>query len=133
MPKTTPKTTAKTKTSKKSTSQKTLAKKKITITEPFTKSQTFTYLAETAGLRKKDIAHVMEALASLIALHLGSKKGPGEFVVPGLMKCRVVRKPATKARPGINPFTKQETIFKAKPAHNVVKIKPLKKLKDMVE
>jgi nucleoid DNA-binding protein len=48
------------------------------------------------------------------------------------MKVVVVRKPATKARKGINPFTKQETMFKAKPARNVVKIRALKALKDMV-
>jgi len=51
--------------------------------------------------------------------------------MPGLMKVKVVRKPATKARPGINPFTGEETIFKAKPARNVVKVQPLKALKDM--
>ena len=60
------------------------------------------------------------------------KKGSGAYTVPGLMKLVVQRKPATKARPGINPFTKEETIFKAKPARNVVKIRPLKNLKDMV-
>jgi hypothetical protein len=48
------------------------------------------------------------------------------------MKLVVQRKPATKARRGINPFTGEETIFKAKPARNVVKIRPLKNLKDMV-
>jgi nucleoid DNA-binding protein len=52
--------------------------------------------------------------------------------VPGLMKLVVQRKPATKARKGINPFTGEETMFKAKPARNVVKIRPLKNLKDMV-
>jgi len=53
------------------------------------------------------------------------------FNLPGLLKVMVVRKPATEARKGINPFTGQETIFKAKPARNVVKIRPLKGLKDM--
>ena len=48
------------------------------------------------------------------------------------MKVKVVRKPATKARKGINPFTQEETVFKAKPARNVVKVLPLKALKDMV-
>lgn len=52
--------------------------------------------------------------------------------IPGLMKVKVIRKPATKARKGINPFTKEETVFQAKPARNVVKILPLKGLKDMV-
>jgi hypothetical protein len=52
--------------------------------------------------------------------------------MPGLCKIVVQHKPATKERKGINPFTKEETVFKAKPARNVVKIRPLKKLKDMV-
>jgi len=59
-------------------------------------------------------------------------RAAGEFTLPGLLKVKVVRKPATKARKGINPFTGEETIFKAKPARNVVKIKPLKRMKDMV-
>ena len=60
------------------------------------------------------------------------KRGPGVFTVPSLMKIKVVRKPATKARKGINPFTGEETVFKAKPARNVVKVLPLKALKEMV-
>ena len=59
------------------------------------------------------------------------KAGPGEFTVPGLMKCKVQHKPATKARKGINPFTGEEVMFKAKPARSVVKIRPLKRLKEM--
>jgi nucleoid DNA-binding protein len=67
----------------------------------------------------------------LIERHI--KKGAvGQFSLPGLMKIEVRRKPATKARKGINPFTGQETVFKARPARNVVKIRPLKKVKDMV-
>ncbi|MBN2581949.1 MAG: HU family DNA-binding protein, partial [Planctomycetes bacterium] len=61
------------------------------------------------------------------------KKGPGMFVVPGLMKIVVVQKPAVKARKGINPFTKQEQMFKAKPARRVVKVRPMKALKDMAK
>lgn len=135
MPKTTRKTMAKNKPSKpaKKATASAPAKRKISINEPFTKSQIFNYLAETAGLKKKDVTNVMSALSDLMELHLSNKRGPGEFVVPGLMKCRVVRKPATKARKGINPFTKEETVFQAKPARNVVKIRPLKKLKDMVQ
>jgi hypothetical protein len=67
----------------------------------------------------------------LIGKSLG-RSGPGTFTVPGLMKVKVVRKPATKARKGLNPFTGEETVFKAKPARNVVKVLPLKGLKDMV-
>ena len=60
------------------------------------------------------------------------RSGAGTFTVPGLMKVKVIRKPATKEREGINPFTKEPTIFKAKPARNVVKVAPLKALKEMV-
>ena len=63
---------------------------------------------------------------------LAQLETPDLTTLPGLMKIEVKRKPATKARKGINPFTGQETMFKAKPARNVVKIRPLKKVKDMV-
>jgi alkylation response protein AidB-like acyl-CoA dehydrogenase len=75
---------------------------------------------------------VFDALGRIIKRELG-KKGPGLFVVPGLMKINLIQKPATKARKGINPFTKEEVMFKAKPARRVVKIRPLKNLKDMVK
>ncbi len=88
-------------------------------------------LAEETGLSKKEIASVFDELGDLLEKNLG-KRGPGVFNLPGLLKVKVVRKPATKARMGINPFTKEETMFKAKPARNVVKILPLKGLKDMV-
>jgi hypothetical protein len=61
------------------------------------------------------------------------KKGPGIFALPGLMKITVIQKPAVKAHKGINPFTKQEQMFKAKPARKVVKVRALKALKDMVK
>ena len=74
---------------------------------------------------------VFGELADMIKKDLG-RRGPGIFTVPGLMKIKVVRKPATKARRGINPFTGEEMMFKAKPARNVVKVLALKGLKDMV-
>jgi nucleoid DNA-binding protein len=135
MPTTARKTTGKSKASKsakKPTTVSAAAKKKITITKAYTKSEILNYLAENTELKKKEVASVIDALTELMELHLNSKKGPGEFVVPGLLKCRLVQKPATKAKPGINPFTGEKTIFKAKPARNIVKIRPLKKLKDMV-
>lgn len=135
MPKTTRKTTAKSKASKpaKKAAPAAPAKKKTSsVSEAYTKSQILTYIAENSGLKKKDVSNVFDSLTELMGLHLANKRGPGEFVVPGLMKCRVVRKPATKARKGINPFTGEETVFEAKPARNIVKIRPLKKLKDMV-
>jgi nucleoid DNA-binding protein len=108
-----------------------MAKKKAAAKKPMTKSEILTSLSESSGLSKKEIAGVLEDLGALIGKNL-TKNGPGVFNIPGLMKVKVVRKPATKARKGINPFTKEETMFKAKPARNVVKVLPLKGLKDMV-
>jgi len=97
-----------------------------------TKSEILTSIAETAELSRKQVASVFEALSELIKKNVG-KKGPGMFVVPGLMKIVVIQKPATKARKGINPFTKQEQMFAAKPARRVIKIRPMKALKDMAK
>ena len=107
-------------------------KKATASKKPMTKSEILTALAETNGFTKKEVAGLFDELASLIGKNLGSR-GPGVFTIPGLSKIKVVRKPARKARKGINPFTGEETIFKAKPARNVVKITPLKGLKDMVK
>ena len=105
--------------------------KKTGEAKPMTKSEIVSGIANATGLGKKDINAVFEAMAAQIKKSLG-RSGPGAYTVPGLMKLVVVRKPATKARMGINPFTGEETMFKAKPARNVVKIRPLKNLKDMV-
>ena len=96
-----------------------------------TKTQILAGLADATGLSKKDIASVFDALGAMIGQEIG-KSGPGTFNLPGLCKILVQRKPATPARKGINPFTKEEQMFKAKPARNVVKVRPLKALKDMV-
>ncbi len=105
---------------------------KITAaTTPRTKSEIMGILAETTGLSKKDVSNVFVSMADLVSKDVG-KKGCGLFTVPGLLKIRRITKPATKARKGINPFTGEETMFKAKPARNVVKVRPLKALKDMV-
>jgi len=96
-----------------------------------TKSEIFNNIAEASGLTKKQVAAVFDALTAEIGKSLG-KRGSGQFTIPGLAKVVVQRKPATKARKGINPFTKEETVFAAKPARNVVKVRPLKALKDMV-
>jgi len=99
--------------------------------KPMTKSEIMTSLSEAADLSKQQVAKLLGELSCLIEKNL-SDEGPGVFSVPGLMKIKVVRKPATEARRGINPFTKEETTFQAKPARNAVKILPLKGLKDMV-
>lgn len=99
--------------------------------KPMSKTEILNAISEGSGLTKKQVSSVFDELAGLIGKNLG-KRGPGVFNFPGLMKISVQRKPATKERKGINPFTGEEAIFKAKPARNVVKIRPLKALKDMV-
>lgn len=98
--------------------------------KPTTKSEIFNFIAEKTNLKRKDVAAVFDALNDLIARDL--KRGPGVVNLAGLMKIKVVNKPATPAREGINPFTKERVMFKAKPARNVVKVQALKNLKDMV-
>ena len=102
-----------------------------TPAKPMTKSEIVAEIADKTGLTKMQVGSVFETMAGQIKKSLG-KSGSGAYTVPGLMKLTVQRKPATKARKGINPFTGEETVFKAKPARNVVKIRPLKNLKDMV-
>ena len=97
-----------------------------------TKSQVVSELAEMAELDKKSVNRVFDGLAELIKKQLGAR-GPGEFVIPGLIKLRAVKKPATKDRPGINPFTKQPITIKGKPASKKVRATPLKSLKDLVQ
>ena len=97
-----------------------------------TKSEVLGRIAEKTELSRKQVSAVFEELSNEIKNALG-KKGPGLFVVPGLMKINLIQKPATKARKGINPFTKEEVMFKAKPARKVVKVRPLKNLKDFVK
>jgi nucleoid DNA-binding protein len=99
--------------------------------KPATKGEIYTKLAAKTGLSKKQVSTVFDALGELIGGELG-KKGPKAFVVPGLLKLKVINKPATKAKQGINPFTKEPMLVKAKPARNVVKAYPLKSLKEMV-
>jgi nucleoid DNA-binding protein len=99
--------------------------------KPRTKSQILSDIAASTELSRKQVAGVFEAMGGLIKKDL-SPRGPGIFTVPGLMKIKRIHKPATKAREGINPFTGQPTMFKAKPARNVVKVQPLKGLKAMV-
>ncbi|MGD8546627.1 MAG: HU family DNA-binding protein [Thiohalophilus sp.] len=121
------------KAKKKTAKKKTAAKKAPavkTIKEPMTKSSLYATIAERTDLQKKQVVAVFEELASIINGHV-KRNGAGVFTLPGLLKIKVVRKPATKARKGINPFTGEPTIFKAKPARNVVKAQPLKALKDM--
>ena len=95
------------------------------------KSDFFATIAEQVGVHRRDVAAVFHVLGALIKADL-SKSGSGVVKVPGLMRITVQRKPATKARKGINPFTKEEVMFKAKPARNVIRVRPLQGLKAMV-
>ncbi len=97
-----------------------------------TKSEILASIAEHTQLSRKQVSSVFESLSEQIKFAVG-KKGPGIFAVPGLMKITVINKPATKARKGINPFTKEEVMFKAKPARKVIKVRPLKALKDFAK
>ena len=110
---------------KKSTKSKAAGK----ITKARTKSEVYGYLAENAGLTRKQVSGMFEDMSGLIKKDL---KAAGVFTVPGLMKISVTKKPATKARKGVNPFTGEEIMIKAKPARKVVKVRPLKNLKEMV-
>jgi len=94
-----------------------------------TKSEILVSIAGTTDLSRKQVASVFEALTGLIKGAV-SKKGPGVFTLPGLAKITVVQKPAVPAHEGINPFTKEMQMFKAKPARRVIKVRPLKGLKD---
>lgn len=123
------KRTAKRKTTKKATTRKSTLKVGKT---PFKKSDIYRHISETTELSRQQIVAVFESLHEIIERHL-QKNGPGEFTLPGLLKIKVHRKPATKARKGINPFTGEEMTFKAKPARKVAKVRPLKKLKEMVK
>ena len=107
-----------------------MAKKTAPIKDKLNKTQILNQIAESTELSRKQVAAVLDSLSDVIEAHV-KKNAVGEFVLPGLMKISTVRKPAVKAHKGINPFTKEEVMFKAKPATTVVKVRPLKKLKDM--
>lgn len=125
------KTTARKVTAKKVNAVKAKSLKTVTK-KPMTKSEIMATIADLTGHSKKEVGSVIQALHDIIAAH--TKKGAvGNFTLPGLLKINVVQKPAKKARKGINPFTGEEMMFKAKPAHKVVKVKPLKTLKEIVQ
>ena len=109
--------------------------KKLTvknISTPMSKSMLFSTISESTGLKRKDVVAVYDSLTTLINGHV-KRGGAGIFTLPGLLKIKVIHKPATKARKGINPFTGEPTTFKAKPARNVVKGVALKALKEMAK
>lgn len=111
-----------------------MAAKKTTTTvekKRLTKAQVIGSISDKTGLSKKDVTSVFTTMQDLIKKELGSR-GPGEFVVPDLLKLKVKKIPARAKRKGIDPFTKEERVFPAKPASKKVRATPLKKLKDLV-
>jgi nucleoid DNA-binding protein len=118
-------------TAKKRAASRTPVKRVPTIKEPMTKSAMMGVIAEETELTKKQVTAVFDSLGTVINGHI-KKGGAGVCTIPGLLKIKTVRKPATRARKGVNPFTGEEMMFKAKPASKGVKILALKALKDMV-
>ena len=124
------------KTAGKKTAVKKKAVKKVApvkttaVKKPMTKSEILNEIVGKTELTKKQVSAVFDEFAVIIERHI-KKRSPGQFTFPGLFKIEVKHKPATKARKGINPFTGEETVFSAKPARRAVKIRPLKKVKEM--
>ncbi|MDM3870074.1 HU family DNA-binding protein [Porticoccus sp. W117] len=106
------------------------ARKVTAVKARYTKTQILTEIADNTGLSKKEVGAVLDELGVVIERHI-KKRAVGEFSLPGLLKIKTVKKPARKARKGINPFTGEETTFAARPASTAVKVLALKKLKDM--
>ena len=104
--------------------------KKNPAAKPPTKVELFNNMAAATGLTKKEVAAVLEALNAEITKAI--KGGPGVFVLPGMLKIVVVHRPATKKRQVRNPATGEMQWAEPKPARNVVKVRPLKALKDLV-
>jgi DNA-binding protein HU-beta len=95
------------------------------------KSQFVTTLAEKSGLNKKQATSALDTINAMVAQQLG-KRGPGEVLIPGLLRLNIVNKPATRQHEGVNPFTKEPMTYKAKAARKVIRARPLKALKDAV-
>ena len=93
------------------------------------KSELIQKVADECSVAKKDVKAVLESTAAVAYKEL---KKAGAFVLPGFAKFIVVKKPATPERSGINPFTKEPTVFKAKPARKTLKVRPVKAAKDAV-
>ena len=101
------------------------------MTKRLTKTEVLSQLAVSTQLDKKSVSAVLDSLCDLAKTEL--RKPDGEFVIPGILKLKTVAKAATKDRPGINPFTKQPTTIKGKPASKKLKASPLKTLRDSIQ
>jgi nucleoid DNA-binding protein len=127
----TKKAPAKKTAAKKAPAKKVAPPRKIVAVQTrYTKAQIISELADNTGLNKAQVNSVLDELGVVIERHI-KKRAVGEFALPGLLKIKTVKKPARKARKGVNPFTGEATVFKAKPASTAVKVTALKRLKDM--
>merc|ERR1719230_784728 len=103
--------------------------KAMKTTCALTAAGAYSSVAETAGLKPKDVKAAVEGLVAVAAAQL---KKSGSFKVAGMLNLKLKVRPATKARKGVNPFTKEPCVFKAKPASKTVRVVPMKKLKELV-
>jgi nucleoid DNA-binding protein len=110
-----------------------MAKSKAEAPKAMTKSEILAGIAESTGLSKKDVGAVLDAMSEQISKAV-SKRGAGAYAIPGLCKIVVISKPAQPAKKNVpNPFKKGEFMdVPAKPAKRVIKVRPLKALKDMI-
>ena len=129
MTKKSPKKATKNAKAAKTTSKK--AFKPTTSSKVRTRSQVIAELATASEVKKGVVKEIFENLSTMIGCDLGSR-GPGVFSFMGLMKMKTVKKPATKERTGVNPFTGETQVFKAKPASKKVRVRPTKNLNSLV-
>ncbi|MAT84190.1 MAG: integration host factor [Gammaproteobacteria bacterium] len=115
---------------KKAPAQK-AASKQTAVTKKMTKTGILNEIAESTDLSRKQVDAVLTELENLIERHI-KKRAVGEFTLPGLLKVKSVKRPATKKRMGRNPATGEEIVIPAKPATTRVRVTPLKRLKEMV-
>merc|ERR1719324_1800306 len=94
-----------------------------------TATAAYSAVAETTGLKAKDVRGIVE---SFVAVAAGELKKNGSFKFAGVLNMKLKKKPATPARKGVNPFTKEPCVFKAKPASKTVRALPMKKLKEQL-
>merc|ERR1711904_316156 len=102
---------------------------KATKTGALTTAGAYSSVDETLGLKPKDVKAAVEGLLVVAAAQM---KKNGSFKVAGMLNLKLKVKPAKPARKGVNPFTKEPCVFKAKPASRTVKIYPMKKLKEAI-
>ena len=107
------------------------ASKQTAVTKKMTKTGILNEIAESTELSRKQVDAVLTELENLIERHI-KKRAVGEFTLPGLLKVKSVKRPATKKRMGRNPATGEEIVIPAKPATTRVRVTPLKRLKEMV-